>query len=106
MLTIRSPNTPFKRLKISNFQSGSTGSRLITGHHQIHDEVESQVAAFHNVDAALIFNSGYDANLGFFSTVPSKGDTVIYDQLCHASIRDGLRLGVARGFSFKHNDLE
>ena len=87
-----------KRLKPPNSQSGSTGSRLITGHHQIHDEVESQVAAFHNAEAALIFNSGYDANLGFFSTVPSKGDTVVYDQLCHASIRYGLSLGVARSF--------
>ncbi len=95
-----------KRLKTSNNQYGSTGSRLIAGHHQIHDEVESHVAAFHNVESALIFNSGYDANLGFFSTVPSKCDTVIYDKLCHASIRDGLRLGVARSFSFKHNDLE
>lgn len=95
-----------KRLKTPNSQSGSTGSRLIAGHHQIHDEVESQVAAFHDVEGALIFNSGYDANLGFFSTVPSKCDTVIYDQLCHASIRDGLRLGNARSFSFKHNDLK
>lgn len=85
--------------------NGSTGSRLISGHHLIHEEVEKNIAHFHQMEAALIFNSGYDANLSFFSTIPQKGDTVIYDQLCHASIRDGLRLGVARSFAFKHNDL-
>ena len=87
-------------------KTGSTGSRLISGHHQIHERVEKQIAAFHEMEAALIFNSGYDANLSFFSTVPQKSDTVVYDQLCHASIRDGMRLGVARSFSFKHNDIE
>lgn len=85
---------------------GSTGSRLISGHHTIHEEVERNIANFHQTESALIFNSGYDANLSFFSTITKKGDTVIYDQLCHASIRDGLRLGTARNFAFKHNDLE
>ena len=86
--------------------AGSTGSRLISGHHYIYEEVEIQIASFHGMETALIFNSGYDANLGFFSTIPQKGDTVIYDQLCHASIRDGLRLGTARNFSFNHNDVD
>ncbi|MBM56041.1 MAG: 8-amino-7-oxononanoate synthase [Euryarchaeota archaeon] len=90
----------------SDLITGSTGSRLISGNHEIHDRVEKEIANFHNAESALIFNSGYDANLSFFSTIPDKGDTVIYDQLCHASIRDGLRLGTARSFSFKHNDLE
>jgi len=86
--------------------TGSTGSRLISGHHTIHKEVERHIASFHDMETALIFNSGYDANLSFFSTIPQKGDSVIYDQLCHASIRDGLRLGLARNFSFNHNDLD
>lgn len=85
---------------------GSTGSRLISGNHSVHEEFEMWLAEFHNMEAGLLFNSGYDANLGFFSTIPKKGDTVVYDQLCHASIRDGLRLGLARSFSFKHNDVE
>lgn len=85
---------------------GSTGSRLISGNHPVHEEFEAWLAEFHGAEAALVFNSGYDANLGLFSTVPKKGDTVVYDQLCHASIRDGLRLGTARNFSFKHNDIE
>ena len=86
--------------------NGSTGSRLISGHHSIYEKVERNIANFHQMEAALIFNSGYDANLSFFATIPQKGDTVIYDQLCHASIRDGLRLGTARSFAFKHNDLK
>lgn len=86
--------------------NGSSGSRLISGHHRIHQEVEDGLAKFHQSQAALIFNSGYDANLAFFGTIPQKGDTVIYDQLCHASIRDGLRLGTARNFSFQHNNTD
>lgn len=64
------------------------------------------LATFHRSPAALIYNSGYDANLGVFSAVPQKGDTVIYDQLIHASIRDGIRLSRAQAFSFLHNDVE
>ncbi len=95
-----------KKIQQLQAANGSTGSRLISGHHHIHKEVEKNIAHFHQMEAALIFNSGYDANLSFFSCIPQKGDTVIYDQLCHASIRDGLRLGIARNFGFKHNDVE
>lgn len=87
-------------------QFGATGSRLISGNHRIYDEVESYLANFYKVEAALIFNSGYNANLGFFSSVPQRGDTIIYDELIHASIRDGIRLSNANGFSFKHNNLD
>jgi 8-amino-7-oxononanoate synthase len=69
------------------------------------EDAEQQVAAFHQAEAALIFNSGYDANLGLLSSVPQKGDTILYDHLCHASIRDGIRLSFANAFSFAHNDL-
>lgn len=84
---------------------GSTGSRLLSGNYPLIEAVEKQIAAFHRADAALIFNSGYDANLGLLSAVPQKGDTVLYDHLCHASIRDGIRLGFAHAFSFAHNNL-
>lgn len=85
--------------------NGSTGSRLLAGNYQLIEETEQMLAHFHQAEAALIFNSGYDANLGFFATVPRRGDTVIYDQLIHASIRDGLRMSPARAFAFRHNDL-
>ncbi|MCX6182291.1 MAG: aminotransferase class I/II-fold pyridoxal phosphate-dependent enzyme [Bacteroidetes bacterium] len=87
------------------FQVGSSGSRLISGNSLFAEELERKIAAYHHAEAALIFNSGYDANVGFFSAVPKRGDTVLYDELIHASIRDGIRLGLAKSFSFKHNDV-
>lgn len=86
------------------YMHGSTGSRLLAGNYAWIEEAESNLAAFHAAPAGLIFNSGYDANLGVFSCVPQKEDTVIYDQLIHASIRDGIRLSRAQSFSFLHND--
>lgn len=86
--------------------TGSTGSRLISGNSKVVEDVEKQVAAHFQSPAALIFNSGYDANLGLFSSIPQKGDTIIYDEWVHASVRDGIRLSFASSFSFRHNDLE
>lgn len=88
------------------FAHGSTGSRLLAGNYAWVEETESMLAAFHNSPAGLIYNSGYDANLGLFSAVPQKGDTIIYDSLIHASIRDGIRLSKAQAFSFLHNDTQ
>jgi 8-amino-7-oxononanoate synthase len=86
--------------------SGSTGSRLLAGNYQLIEETEVFIAAFHQAEAALIFNSGYDANIGLLSSVPQRGDTILYDYLSHASIRDGIRLSFAESFSFLHNDLD
>ncbi len=84
---------------------GSMGSRLLSGNYQLIETVEKEIALFHQADAALIFNSGYDANIGLLSSVPQRGDTILYDYLSHASIRDGIRLSLAQSFSFAHNDL-
>jgi 8-amino-7-oxononanoate synthase len=92
-------------LQARPFMHGSTGSRLLAGNYVWIEEAESMLAAFHQSPAALIYNSGYDANIGLFSSVPQKGDTIIYDQLIHASIRDGIRLSKAQAFSFAHNDV-
>ncbi len=89
----------------SSYSNGSTGSRLIRGHSNLYEKAEEEIAVFHRAESGLIFNSGYMANLGLFSCIPQKGDTVIYDQYVHTSIRDGLCLGRARSFSFLHNDL-
>ncbi|MEO5684550.1 MAG: 8-amino-7-oxononanoate synthase [Chitinophagaceae bacterium] len=91
-------------LPAPQLKSGSTGSRLLTGNNELVEQTEARIAAFHNAEAGLIFNSGYDANLGILSAVPQRGDTVLYDYLSHASIRDGLRLGLAQSYSFLHND--
>lgn len=90
----------------NHLRHGSTGSRLLSGNYALIEETESFIASFHDCEAALIFNSGYDANVGLLSCVPQKGDTILYDYLCHASIRDGIRLSFAQSFSFKHNDVE
>ena len=59
----------------------------------------------YKAEASLLFNSGYDANLGFFSAVPQKGDIILYDELIHASIRDGVQMSHAKGYKFGHNNL-
>lgn len=87
------------------FKTGSTGSRLLAGNYSLIEETEKQIAVFHKAEAALIFNSGYDANVGLLSCVPQKDDTILFDQLCHASIRDGIRLSFAQSFSFIHNSV-
>ncbi len=84
---------------------GSTGSRLISGNSKEALVCEEYLADFFKVEKALVFNSGYDANLGFFGAVPQRGDTVIYDEHIHASVRDGIRLSFADSFSFEHNSL-
>lgn len=91
--------------QLVNLSSGS-GSRLISGNSLEIIGIEKYVASFFRAESALIFNSGYDANLGFFSSVPQKGEIVLYDELVHASVRDGLRLCLAQSYSFRHNDLE
>ncbi|WP_370477148.1 aminotransferase class I/II-fold pyridoxal phosphate-dependent enzyme [Tamlana flava] len=87
-------------------QNGATGSRLLSGNHNLYHLVETELCRFHNSKAALIFNSGYDANIGFFSSVPQRGDIIFYDELIHASIRDGISMSHAKSYKFKHNDLE
>ncbi len=89
----------------SHYPHGSTGSRLLAGNYVLIEETEKQIARFHDAPAALIFNSGYDANFGLFSCIARRGDLIIYDQLSHASIRDGIRQSFADALSFAHNDL-
>ena len=86
--------------------NGATGSRLISGNHNLYEITEKFIAAFHQTEAALIFNSGYDANVGFFSAVPQRNDVILYDELCHASIRDGIQMSHAKSYKFQHNDYE
>ncbi len=86
--------------------SGAGGSRLISGNTHYTEQLESELATFYQAEAALIFNSGYDANLGLLSCIASRHDTILYDQYCHASIHDGIRLSMAGvKHSFLHNDL-
>ena len=85
--------------------SGSTGSRLLSGNSQEAEELERHIAHFHDAEAALVFSSGYNANLGLLSCLADRNDTYLLDELVHASLIDGARLSPAKRLKFKHNDL-
>lgn len=91
---------------LKDYKNGATGSRLLTGNSPYTEHVEKKLAAIFNAESCLLFNSGYTANLAILSSIPQKDDTIIYDELAHASIKDGARLSLAKRYSFRHNDLE
>ncbi len=92
--------------KVEGMWSGATGSRSISGDKDRYQSLERKIAEFHGQPAALVFNSGYTANLGLLSAILKRGDTILYDELMHASCRDGIRLGFARALKFPHNELK
>ena len=91
---------------LADFGSGTTGSRVLNGTYQGHREVEEALRAFYAMDHAMVFSTGYQANLGIISTLAGKGDYIILDIDSHASIWDGCGLGNAEVVPFKHNDVE
>lgn len=92
--------------KLSNVptQNGATGSRLLSGNSTYFEEVEKKIASFHHAESALIYSSGYTANLGLISSLATRETTLYCDELLHASLIDGARLGHALRVKFKHND--
>lgn len=92
--------------EINDFPSGATGSRLLAGNTQFIEDLEQEIADFHGAEAGLIFNSGYDANVGLLACIPQKNDILLTDELIHASMIDGARLSYATRYKFRHNDIE
>lgn len=86
-------------------KNGSTGSRLLTGNNLLIESCEESLAKLFGFESSTLFSSGYMANLAFFSAIPQRGDTIIYDEYSHACIKDGCRLSPSKRLSFKHNDL-
>ncbi len=85
---------------------GATGSRLLSGNSNAAEQLEHFLAELHNQEAALLFNSGYDANLGLLAALPNRHTTILYDEYCHASMLDGIRLSPAKqAFRFRHNSV-
>lgn len=84
---------------------GARASRLMSGDTRLHHELEDAVARLKGTEAAILFGSGYLANLGIISALCGKGDVVFSDRLIHASMVDGILLSGARIFRFRHNDL-
>ncbi len=91
--------------KESTIGNGATGSRLLSGNSRFCEDLEKELASIFSGQSALLFNSGYMACQAVLSTVPARGDTIIYDEYIHACAKDGARLSQAKYFSFRHNDL-
>jgi len=87
------------------YRNGAGGSRLLSGNTTYAESLEGKLASIFKAEAALLFNSGYSANLGVLSSLPQRNDTIIYDELAHTCIKDGARLSLAKRLNFKHNDL-
>ena len=84
--------------------NGATGSRLLSGNHSLIEALEEKLGILFR-GQALLYNSGYDANIGVLSCLPQRNDTILYDELAHACIKDGARLSLAKRYSFRHNDI-
>ncbi|MXO86186.1 aminotransferase class I/II-fold pyridoxal phosphate-dependent enzyme [Altererythrobacter aurantiacus] len=91
---------------LSDFGTGTTGSRVLNGTYQGHKDVEDALKEFYAMDHAMVFSTGYQANLGIISTIAGKGDYIVLDIDSHASIYDGCKMGDAEIVPFKHNDIE
>lgn len=95
-----------EELQKSRLPLGSGGSRLLDGNSVYAETLEKDIAKFHGAEAGLLWNSGFDANAGFFSCVPQPGDVIVFDELVHASVHDGMRLSrAAQTIAFKHNSI-
>ncbi|TKI65369.1 8-amino-7-oxononanoate synthase [Lysinibacillus mangiferihumi] len=90
---------------ISKYGTGAGGSRLTTGNFDIHEQLESEIADFKKTEAAIVFSSGYLANVGVISSVMKAGDTIFSDAWNHASIIDGCRLSKAKTIVYEHADM-
>ncbi|OBV09939.1 Serine palmitoyltransferase [Erythrobacter dokdonensis DSW-74] len=91
---------------MEDFGAGTTGSRVLNGTFRDHRDVEAALRDFYDMDHAMVFSTGYQANLGIISTLAGKGDYIILDIDSHASIYDGCAMGKAEVVPFKHNDVE
>lgn len=90
---------------IEDFGSGCTGSRFLNGTLSLHERLEERLAEFMNAEAALVFSTGFQTNLGTLATIAGKDDIIFADRNNHASIVDGNRLSFARIVKFKHNNM-
>ncbi len=93
------------RRALEQFGSGCTGSRFLNGTLALHEELESRLAKFVGKEAALVFSTGYQANLGLISGLVGRGDVVVIDKLDHASIVDGAKMSYGETTRFNHGDL-
>lgn len=91
---------------VEKYGSGCTGSRFLNGTLDIHEELESRLAAFMRKEAGLVFSTGFQTNLGTISAIVQKGEYLIIDRSVHASIVDGCRLAFGKTIKYRHNDMD
>ena len=87
-------------------QNGARGSRLLNGNHALFEKAENFLADHHHSESALIYNSGYTANIGLLTAVLTRNSIAVYDELIHASLRDAIHFSHARSYRFAHNELD
>ncbi len=90
----------------ARYGASSVSSRLIAGNMTAHADLEERIAAWKGTEAALVFSTGYQANIGVITSLVGEGDVVVSDELNHASIIDGCRLSRARAVIYRHNDVD
>lgn len=105
-LTFDADSIAAARTALEHEGTGTTGSRMANGSYSGHRQLELELAAFHNKRDAIVFSTGYQANLGLISALAGPDDVVLLDADCHASIYDGCRLGGAETIRFRHNNAE
>jgi 8-amino-7-oxononanoate synthase len=91
---------------LDEFGSGTNGSRVLNGTYKDHKDVEDALREFYGTSGAMVFSTGYQANLGFVSAIAGKGDYIVLDADSHASIYDGCAMGNAEVVRFRHNSVE
>ena len=90
---------------INKYGTGASGSRLMNGNLDLHDELEYKLAEFVGKPAATIFSTGFQVNMGVIPSIVGRNDYIIIDEKCHASIIEGCRLAFAKTYKYKHNDM-
>ncbi|MGI0479628.1 8-amino-7-oxononanoate synthase [Geminocystis sp. CENA526] len=89
---------------IYQYGTGSTGSRLLSGHRKLHEDLEGSIARWKNTEKALVFSSGYSANIGVISALMNQKDLILADEYNHSSLKNGAKLSQSKVIEYSHNN--